>query len=223
MICNRIDDDPGFVGARLRERGYEIEPSYREAHPDWPSLDGVDLLLLLGSDWSLYWDHLTEHTEQEADLVRRATDAGVPTLGICYGGQMIAHALGGTVRAADVPEVGWYEIDSDLPDDIEPGPWMEWHSDVFTVPPGATELARSPLAPQAFVQGRTMGVQFHPEVDRSIVERWAAGGGEAELARYGVDLRELLARVERESVRTESSAARLIDWFLQHVAGADRG
>ncbi len=221
MICNRIDDDPGFVGARLREHGFTIEASYRESHPDWPSLEGVDLLLLLGSDWSLYWDHLTEHTEREAELVRRATTAGVPTFGICYGSQMIAHALGGSVRRAEIAEVGWFEIESDIPE-IDRGPWMQWHYDVSVVPPTAIELARSRLAPQAFVQGRTMGVQFHPEVDRAIVERWSEGGGGAELAKMGIDRDELLARVELESKRTESSAAELVDWYLDQVAGAVR-
>jgi len=222
LICNENDADPGFVGARLEARGYRIERWHREHFRVWPTLEGVDLLFLLGSDWSLYWEHLEEHTECEAQLVREADAAGVPVLGICYGAQMIAHALGGSVSRSPEPEVGWYEIDSDLPEVIERGPWMQWHSDRLTVPPGATELARSPICPQAFLRGRTLGVQFHPEVDRSIVERWSAEGGAEELVRLGVDRRELLDRVQAESVRTEPAAGRLVDWFLDAVVGAVR-
>jgi GMP synthase-like glutamine amidotransferase len=222
LVANRTDSDPGFVGARFRDHGYRFEPVFREDHPIWPALDDVALVVLLGSDWSLYWDHLTEHTEGEAELVRQATASGIPVFGICYGAQMIAHALGGSVRRADEAEVGWYEIESDVPDLIEQGPWLQWHYDVLTVPPTAVELARSPLAPQAFVSGRTMGVQFHPEVDRAIVARWIEGGGRSELERRGLDERALLARTDVESARTGPAAARLVDRYLESVSGAVR-
>ena len=78
------------------------------------------------------------------------TAHGVPIYGICYGNQIMAHALGGTVERAREPEIGWHQIVSDVPEVISEGPWMQWHYDVVTVPPGAEELARSAVGPQAW-------------------------------------------------------------------------
>ena len=52
------------------------------------------------------------------------------------------------------------------------GPWFSFHDDVFTVPEGAVELARSPLCPQAFRAGRSLGVQFHPEFTPAMLTGW---------------------------------------------------
>ena len=68
--------------------------------------------------------------------------------GICYGAQLLAHAFGGAVRRSATPEIGWYEVDSEIPDVIATGPWLQWHYDVVDVPPGATRLAVSPSAPR---------------------------------------------------------------------------
>ena len=62
---------------------------------------------------------------------------------------------------------------------------MQWHYDVLTVPPGADELARNARWAAGVRVGRTLAVQFHPEVDAAIVGRWAGDGGDAELARLG--------------------------------------
>ena len=123
-------------------------------------LDGVDLVLPLGSDWSVYADHVADQVAAECGLLTAAHHRAIPILGICFGGQLLAHALGGSVGPIDRPEIGWCE-----------GPWAQWHLDGFVVPPGAVELARSPSGPQAFLIGRTLGLQFHPEVDESIMLR----------------------------------------------------
>lgn len=226
LVCNDGDSDPGFVGARLEHHGFTIERWHREEHRGWPELDRADLVFLLGSEWSVYWEHVAEPVEQEAALVRAAVERGVPVLGICFGAQLVAHALGGpaSVRRSEVPEVGWYEIESDLPDVIAPGPWLQWHYDVLTVPPGAEELARSAVGPQAYRIGRTLAVQFHPEVDAGIVGRWAGGeAGEAELRRLGLERAELLARTARETVRSRGESDTLVDWYLATVAAAPLG
>ena len=72
------------------------------------------------------------------------------------------------------PEVGWLDVETLAPDVVPPGPWLQWHADAFTVPPGAELLARSPVCPQAFRLGPHLGVQFHPEVTAAVVEDWVA-------------------------------------------------
>ena len=73
-------------------------------------------------------------------------------------------------------ELGWRAIETDDAELVPAGPWLEWHYERFCTPPGATELARTADAPQAFRIGPHLGVQFHPEATVEIVEGWARGG-----------------------------------------------
>jgi GMP synthase-like glutamine amidotransferase len=108
----------------------------------------------------------------EVDLLRDALRAEVPVLGLCWGGQALSVALGGEVTPAPVPEIGWLTVPS--PDaGIPEGPWLHYHYEAFSVPPGATELARSPSGAAAFRAGRNLGLQFHPEATATMGEIWA--------------------------------------------------
>ena len=116
-------------------------------------------------------------------LLREAVDLGVPVFGICLGGQLLASAVGGDVRAAERPEIGWLEIvptDTAGDDPVfrvleQPAGVYQWHSDVFEPPAGASVLASSAASPnQAFrVDGaRAWGIQFHPETTPDLWELW---------------------------------------------------
>jgi GMP synthase-like glutamine amidotransferase len=109
---------------------------------------------------------------REIELLRDAVRAEVPVLGLCWGGQALSVAMGGQVGPAAAPETGWLTVpstDSALPE----GPWLHYHYEAFTVPPGATQLARSPAGPLAFRAGRNLGLQFHPEATAAMGEIWA--------------------------------------------------
>jgi GMP synthase-like glutamine amidotransferase len=221
VVANEGDADAGVIGRALIDRGATLGRLVREHPGDWPELAGAggpEALVLLGSDWSVYWPDVARFVEAEAALVRSAHVRGVPVFAICFGAQVVAHALGGTVERAPRPEVGWYELET-FHHVVEPGPWLQWHVDRFSVPPGFGLLARSDIGPQAVLGARTFAVQFHPEIDASIVERWASGGGEAELAGHGVDRDDLLTRTVREAERSAIAAERLVEWFLEDVAG----
>ncbi len=131
----------------------------------------------------------------ELNALRAAVAAQVPVLGLCFGGQALALALGGGLRRTDVPEIGWVAIQSDDPE-IPQGPWAQYHYEVLEVPPGAQELARSPGGPAAFRAGPHLGVQFHPEVTVEQMNEWLAtdpdlppdfdrAAAERDAARYG--------------------------------------
>jgi GMP synthase-like glutamine amidotransferase len=137
----------------------------------------------------------------------------VAVLGLCFGGQVLSTALGGEVRRVDTPEFGWHEVDTDLPDAIAPGPWFEWHYDGFTVPEGATEIARTAVSPQAFRAGRSVGTQFHPEITVEIVNLWISMDERA-LRAHGVDPAVMAARTEEEAVDNRARSDALVDWFL---------
>ena len=218
LIANDDDADPGVIGRLVTEAGYRLEVLSREEPAAWPGLVGADLVLSLGSEWSVYWDHVGKSVAAEAALLSDAHRAEVPVLGICFGAQIVAHALGGTVTRASFAEIGWYVIDSSSPDDVAPGPWFEWHVDTFTVPAGATELARSAVGPQAFRVGRTAAVQFHPEIDEPILRRWVAGGRSA-LDAAGIDVDELMGTTRLHLDANAERARGLFDSFCRDVVG----
>jgi GMP synthase-like glutamine amidotransferase len=219
LIGNSDDCDAGFSGERFRHHGFAFIECHRDRPREWTSLDGVDLVMLLGSEWSVYWQHLADEVAVELALVREAHQRRIPLYGICYGAQSIATALGGTVERAREPEIGWYDdIVSDIPDVIAPGPWMQWHVDAVTLPPGADELARSPVAIQAYRLGRTFATQFHPEVNEAMITRWAIDGND-DLVKSGSSADELRALTSRNVLESRPNAERIVDWFLEHVAG----
>lgn len=224
LIANMNEADPGFVGRSLRRRGYAFTDFLREQHAQWPSLDGFDLVVALGSGWSTYWDHVAEPVHAEQSLMQEAMARNIPILGVCFGGQQLSRALGGAVTKAQSTEIGWFSVEN-MPEmaHIAPkvlfdGPWMQWHYDSFSVPSGATALAQSPAGPQAFVCGRALGLQFHPEATESIVNMWSSGDGVDELSGQGIDAEDLLSATRIHQSESEDRCDALVDWFLTTIA-----
>jgi GMP synthase-like glutamine amidotransferase len=146
------------------------------------SLDGVDGVIIMGSP-----DRLTDGTAAYADdemaLARLAHDAGCPVLGICFGAQILAVALGGEVGELETGiRVGSHEVrltPQGREDPVFAGlPWtvncLHWNRDVaITLPPDAVTLAKGPADdPQAWKLGvRTYAIQFHPEMDPGVIDQ----------------------------------------------------
>ena len=66
LVGNVGDGDPGLVGARFEHHGYAFERVDRDHPETWPALDGAELIVLLGSEWSVYWPDIVEAVEAEA-------------------------------------------------------------------------------------------------------------------------------------------------------------
>lgn len=224
LIANSNEADPGFVGRSLRRRGYAFTEFLREQHSQWSSLEGFNLVVAMGSGWSTYWDHVAEPVHAEQALMRDAMARGIPILGVCFGGQQLSNALGGTVTKAQSTEIGWFSVENlpetahFAPKTLFQGPWMQWHYDSFTVPSGATVLAQSPAGPQAIVCGRALGLQFHPEANETIVRMWASADGAEELANQGIDPEELFRLTRENQMDSERRCDALVDWFLTDIA-----
>ena len=224
LIANRDDLDPGFVGHSLRRRGYSFIEFLREDYENWPSLDGIDLVVAMGSGWSTYWDHVAQPIGAEQALLSTAMSRQIPVLGICFGAQQLAVTLGGSVTKAQSPEIGWFSVENVpetahlAPFALTEGPWMQWHYDRFTVPAGATVLAQSPVGPQAMVCGRALGLQFHPEATESIVRMWSSGEGSNELATISMSPEQLLHDTGHNLDDAQRRCDDLITWFLDVVA-----
>ena len=172
-----------------------------------PALGDAPFVASLGSeesanDASLAW------VAGELELLREAVAAEVPVLGLCFGGQALSLALGGQVSRAASPQVGWFELSGE----VAPGPWFHWHYEQLEVPPGAHELARSPVGPAAFRKGPHVGVQFHPEVTPEVVAGWARST--EELAKLGIDPAALVEETRERAAQARPHAFELFDtWW----------
>jgi GMP synthase-like glutamine amidotransferase len=215
VIANRGDDDAGHVGERLIQHGYSLEIAYRDGE-DAIDPAGADLVVLLGSDWSVYWDKVSNHVEREAAVAREVIASDTPMLAICYGAQLLSHALGGSVERARLTEIGWFEVSSEDPMLAPPGPWFEFHVDTFAPPPGAEVFATSDAGPQAFWLGRTLALQFHPEVSTQIIRRWGDDSA-SEAVEYGIDFEALYAQSEQLAEENRERCYTLVDTFLDRV------
>jgi len=154
----------------------------------------------------------------ETQLVRDAADAGVALLGVCFGGQLLAQAFGGSVERSTVPEIGWHDVDTDRPDLVPGGPWFQWHFDRWTLPPGATEIARTANSSQAFLLGRALALQFHPEIDTALLDVWLADDRDGEVAGAGLSHDELRKRTTELAEDAATRIRALVRGFLTHVA-----
>ncbi|WEH12862.1 type 1 glutamine amidotransferase [Streptomyces sp. VNUA24] len=223
----------GPVGDRLAQHGFALDertvvPVERQDDPavefSFPAPGDYDLVLALGAPWSVYdRSAVGPWIDGELDLLRRAHAADLPVLAICFGAQALATALGGSVERAPRPEIGWMTVRSDAPDLIPEGPWFQWHFDRFTVPPGALELARSPVGPQAFRIGRSLGVQFHPELTEETLSQWLDLGGARQAEEHGSDPDRLLGETRARREEARQRAYGLVDGFLRMTLRGRRG
>jgi GMP synthase (glutamine-hydrolysing) len=218
FIAHEAEAPPGHLGDAAARRGIDVDVCDVWDGAPLPPPDACDLIVPLGSAASAY-DDTIPWLAAELNLLRDAARIGTPVLGVCFGAQALARALGGDVYRAAEPEVGWRTIDTSAPELIIAGPWLEWHFDALRPPDGASVLARSPAGVQAWLQGRALGVQFHPEVTPDIVDAWIASSP-AELRATGVDAGGLRDETRRNADRACAAAHQLFDRVLA-VLGVD--
>jgi GMP synthase-like glutamine amidotransferase len=177
------------------------------------------VIISMGAPWSVY-DHETigSWVLPELGMLREAHDHRVPVFGICFGGQLLAAAHGGSVSRSAAPELGWVEIESDDESLVPAGEWFQWHYDRWGLPGAATELARNANSSQAFVLGRNLAVQFHPEMSSAILASWMATGGVEEITKLGITVDQLVHQTAERDTSNRERAHQLVDLFLDRVA-----
>jgi GMP synthase-like glutamine amidotransferase len=196
-IAHQPDAGPGVFADAMRSHGVEHDV-WLLPEVDRPPGDPRDYDAVLVFGGAMHVDQERQHAwlREEKALLRDLIDRGVPLLGVCLGAQLVAEAAGAQPRRASEPEIGWRDVDvtPDGAGDPVLGPLaprftaFQWHSYEFTLPPGATTLARSPVCLQAFRLGNAMGIQFHAEVTSADAEAWIDDyRSDEDAVRIGVD------------------------------------
>lgn len=204
-------DATGGLAAALQRAGVEpvhVRPYLGEPLPDAEDLAG---LVVLGGPEGAADDEAPEHLVRERDLLRSAVDMGLPVLGICFGAQLLAVALGGAVTRDAEPEVGINVVrlthegrhDGVLGSLNREFPVLQWHHHSYSPPAGAVRLASSDACiEQAFRIGeRAYGLQFHAEITSELAALIADQLPTRSLDRAGVEA-------------ASHSGARLLDRFI---------
>ena len=219
----------GPVSERLRHHGFEIEertvvPEHLFSSPNqasfqFPDLDYYDLIIPMGAPWGA-WDDacIGNWLQPELDWIRTAVTQNKPVLGICFGGQLIARSMGGSVARGPQCEIGWKSIWSEAPEIVSNGPWYQFHYDRWQLPEGAVEIARNPIASQAFIINKSLAIQFHPEINAAGLKDWLAWGGDKKVIEDGQDPDIMMAQTLAEEAESEKRSFALVDGFLKHVA-----
>ena len=221
VVRHHEEDSAGFIGAAFAARGARLSTILFPKEGPLPDLDAVAHIVLLGSISSVYDEgEARAWIDEELAWLRRAGAAGVPVLGICFGAQMLAAAFGGTVEHAGRQEIGWVTVDTEDPELIPPGPWLEFHHDRCLPPTDATVLAHNDLGVQAYRLGQHLAVQFHPEVDGDQFQLWLNAGGRAEIEANGQDADAMLAETIAQEPGAAARAGRLVASALRIAAGA---
>jgi GMP synthase-like glutamine amidotransferase len=212
--------DTGLVGQALLHAGHIIKThevfsvnpdGTRTINSNFPHPGEFDAVVAFGS-FSHIYEIDDDWLASEIQYIGMLHQQQIPYLGICFGAQLLAESLGGRTVRADRMEAGLITFEPGYTCPVPPGPWFSWHSDKVELPDHVDVLATTPIAPQVFRAGRSIGVQFHPEADGELMEEWIRlGGHELEGVLSVEDFRRQWAAHEPAA---ERNTRELLDWFL---------
>jgi GMP synthase (glutamine-hydrolysing) len=186
LVFQHVPYEPlGTLDPLLKSAGFRIRYiNFGRDSGQRPSLDKYAALIILGGPMNSDQIDSYPNLITELEIIREAVDRDMSVLGICLGAQLLAKSLGGAVSRNPLREIGWYDVELTPAGRNDPvlGGFQsrqrvfQWHEDGISLPSDAQHLASSPASHvQAFRYGEhAYGLQFHLEVDASLIERWLA-------------------------------------------------
>lgn len=222
IIQNCEVESAGNIKDYLKSKNIPYTETHSYKNEQLPDLNHVSSVINLGCPLSV--TRYTEHRFLTSlfDFTKQVIAEEKPYLGVCFGGQMLAMALGATVKANHKKEIGAGPIKltkSGQSDPLFKGfdsefPVFQWHGDTFGIPPGAANLAESDYCTnQAFRIGKFAGVQFHLEANDSHVPVWCDTYAE-ELSGEGKDKPSVIASYKPLANEMRALSFRLLDNFF---------
>lgn len=214
----------GALETPLLEAGHELEIWHAADDGPAPDVRNYAALVALGGIANPDEDGRLPWIGEERRLLAAALEHDVPALGLCLGAQLLAQAAGGGAPFLGRLDLGWRQVELTRRGAADPVvsalprrfPGFQWHRYGLQPPSDAAVLATGPLGPQAFRVGgrRAWGLQFHLEVDGSILSHWfEVAPDEVEAA--GEEVEELRRVTEVEApasvARAQALGRRLAD------------
>jgi len=229
VIENESGGRPAQLQDAANDAGLELDVRAAATDPIPERLEDEAGLVVLGASYDVSDAERWPHLFRVMDLIRESAATDRPALGICLGGQLAAHALGGRVeRGSRGPEIGWLPVRATeegagdpLAEAVGDGtPLLQWHHDVFTPPPGSVRVLTSDGYPnQGFRLGSVWGIQAHPEADQEIIAEWCrSAGAAADLERAGLSAEDLVGPAAEHS----TGARRILDAWCRLAAATER-
>lgn len=178
LLTHVAHEGPGLIARALDGRPITTRTVVDEPGPRLPAVADLAGLVVMGGPQDADDDRGHPGLAAERRLLAEAVDAGLPTLGVCLGMQLLALALGARLHRRHGTEIGFAPVEVVAPDPLlapagSAPTVLHWHSDAVDLPDGATLLARTATTPvQAFRAGSAVGVQFHLEVDATLLDLW---------------------------------------------------
>lgn len=199
VLTHVAHEGPGLITRALEGVPVAARTIVDDPAPRLPRVADLAGVVVMGGPQDADDDTGHPGLAAERRLLAEAVEAGVPTLGVCLGMQLLALALGSRLHRRHGTEIGFAPVEVVAPDPLlaaaGPAPTvLHWHSDAVDLPDGATLLARTDATPvQAFRAGSAVGVQFHLEVEPTVLDLWLTTPvmtadlepGEAEAIRLG--------------------------------------
>jgi GMP synthase (glutamine-hydrolysing) len=226
-------EDLGSFEHVLGERGLAVR--YLDvglARLDAPDPAAAALMVVLGGPISAFDDAAYPTLKPLLSLLERRIAAGLPTLGICLGAQLVARVLGARVYTSPRKEIGWEPLTLTAAGQASPVRHLDgahtsmfhWHGDTFDLPVGATRLASTPgCENQAFSWGaHVLGFQCHPEIRAERFEPWLIGNAGELGATPGIDAQQLRADTARLGPALEAAARNTFDEWLDETGAGRR-
>ncbi|MBO9518305.1 MAG: glutamine amidotransferase [Porphyrobacter sp.] len=215
----------GIAGYRepIEAAGYHLD-RIDVADPAFSTLDlrEPDLLIMMGGPMGVYEQDRYPWIRCQLRRLALRLELDRPTLGVCFGAQMIAAALGARVYRGPVSEVGFHQVEVASAPAAAPlrhldgVPLLHWHSDSFELPEGAELLASSQLyRHQAFRRGtNTLGLQFHAEMGKDErFHAWTSSWPE-DITASGTTVERLRDDHDRHGARAvEAGQSMIAEWL----------
>lgn len=219
-------EDLGALEDLFYQLGFRVR--YFEAGVDdlAKAFEHTGLTIILGGPIGVYETEDYPFLQKEIDLLKVRLSKKLPTIGICLGAQLIAHALGAKVYAGHTKEIGWStlqlpHLSNSILAPLQDTPVLHWHGDTFDLPKNAELLASSNLYPhQAFSIGdHILALQFHIEVAADSLEKWLIGHT-CELRKANIDIPALRKDNEQFVANLEAQSAQIFTAWMAKLTQA---